>query len=232
MNGYSRNLITARKRLLSRKYLLWVTVGICVALSFLVITTYRFLAISRPEGKGILVVEAWIPASALAASVNVFKSGNYESLVVVGGPIQSAGGVPGHPATYPDLAATRLEQYQFDSTKLIKINVPPASSNRTLAEAESVRHWFENSAQKACCVDVFTIGVHARKSWILSRYELGDICRVGVISGPQASYDPKYWFASRAGIRLVLRNLVGYAYYKIWIINHRFLRATPHLRAS
>lgn len=213
--------------MLSRKSLLWLAVGICVALAFLVITTYRFLAISRPEGKGILVVEAWIPASGLAESVNVFKSGNYESLVVVGGPIQRVGGPQGRYATYTDLAASRLEQFQFDSSRLIKINVPPTSFNRTLAEATSVRRWFESSKQKACCVDVFTIGVHARKSWILSRYELGDICRVGIISGPQTSYDPKYWFTSRAGIRLVLRNLVGYAYYKIWIINHQLLRAAP-----
>jgi len=46
----------------------------------------------------------------------------------------------------------------------------------------------------------FTEGAHARKSWILSRYALGDGYRVGIIAGSPDSYDPKFWLVSRRGI--------------------------------
>jgi hypothetical protein len=177
--------------LLSKKPRLWVTAGICALLVFLVASIYGFLAVNHPLGEGILVVEGWIPAKTLGESVHVFNSGSYQYLVVVGGPIQGTGSVSGHPITY---AENRLEQLGFDTKKLITINVPPVSSERTLTGAADVKHWLERSGTKVCCVDIFTTGVHARKSWILSRYALGDSYRVGIIAGPEASFDPRIGF--------------------------------------
>jgi hypothetical protein len=195
---------------------LWATAGICALLIFFATSICGFLAVNHPLGEGILVVEGWIPAKTLAESVHVFNSGGYQSLVVVGGPIQGAGSVSGHPRTYADLAASRLEQLGFDTKKLIKINVRPVSSERTLSGAEDVKSWLERSGTDVCCVDIFTTGVHARKSWILSRYALGDSYRVGIIAGPEARFDPKYWFVSWIGTWTVVRDLAGYVYYKFW----------------
>ncbi len=204
--------------LLSRKPLLWVTAGICALLIFFVTSIYGFLAVNHPLGEGILVVEGWIPAKTLAESVHVFNSGGYQYLVVVGGPIQETGSVSGHSTTYADLAASRLEQLGFDTKKLIKVNVPPVSSERTLTGAAYVKRWLERSGTSVCCVDILTTGVHARKSWILSRCALGDSYRVGIIAGPEARFDPKYWFVSRTGAWLVVRNLAGCVYYKFWML--------------
>ena len=211
--------------LLFKAPLLWVTAGICVLLIFFVTSIYGFLAVNHPLGEGILVVEGWIPAKTLAESVHVFNSGAYQYLVVVGGPIVGTGAESGHARTYADLAASRLEQLGFDTNKLIKINVPPVSSERTLTGAAHVKRWLELSGTKVCCVDILTAGVHARKSWILSRYALGGSYRVGIIAGPQASFDPRYWPVSRKGTWIVGRNLAGYLYYKFWIFFNR--KASP-----
>lgn len=205
--------------LLSKKSLLWVTAGICAFLLISLVTSlYGFLAVNHPVGEGILVVEGWIPAETLAEAVQVFNDGSYKYLVVVGGPLQRNGSVSGHPTTYADLASSRLEQLGFDTGKLIKINVPPVTSERTLTGAADVRLWLERSGTNVCCVDIFTTGVHARRSWILSRYAFGGSYRVGIIAGPEARFDPKYWFVSRKGTWLVVRNLAGYVYYKFWIL--------------
>jgi len=204
--------------LLSKRPLLWVTAGICALLIFFVTSIYGFLAINHPLGEGILVVEGWIPAKTLAESVHVFNSGRYQRLVVVGGPIQGAGSVSGHPTTYADLSASRLEQLGFDPKKLIKIDVPAVSSEHTLTGAAGVRRWLERSGTKVCCVDILTAGAHARKSWILSRYALGSSYRVGIIAGPESAFDPNYWFISRRGTWSVVRNLAGYVYYRFWIL--------------
>ncbi len=203
---------------LPKKSLLWMTAGICaVFLVFLVTSLYGFLAVNHPLGKGVLVVEGWIPAETLAEAVQVFNAGSYKYLIVVGGPIQGNGSVSGNPTTYADLAASRLEQLGFDAGKLIKINVPPVTSERTLTGAADVKLWLERSGTDVYCVDIFTTGVHARRSWILSRFAFGDSYRVGIIAGTEARFDPKYWFFSRTGTWLVVRNLAGYVYYKLWI---------------
>jgi len=204
----------------SRQVLLWVTTGISVAVIFVAISGYGFLAVNKPVGEGILVVEAWIPAKVLAESADVFHSGHYRYLVLVGGPMRGSGSKSIEPATYADLAASRLERLGFDTKKLIKVSVPGVSSERTLAGATAVKGWISSSRISVCCVDVFTVGVHARKSWILSRYALGDRYRVGIIAGSEVSFDPRYWLVSRRGVWIVARNLAGYAYSKFWILFH------------
>jgi len=199
---------------------LWVTLGIGVVLIFFLTSIHGFLAVSNPVGEGILVVEAWIPAKTLEESAIVFNSGRYRYLVIVGGPMQGSGSKSNDPTTWADLAASRLEKLGFDTKKLVQISVPAVSSGRTLAGATAVKRWLGSSRISVCCVDVFTVGPHARKSWILSRYAFGDGYRVGIIAGSPDSYDPRFWLASRRGILVVVRNLAGYMYSKFWILFH------------
>jgi hypothetical protein len=123
-----------------------------------------------------------------------------------------------HPTTYDDLAAKRLQKLGFDTKKLVKISVPGVSAGRTLASATAVKRWLSSSGISVCCVEVFTKGVHARKSWILFRRALGDGYRVGIIAGSDESYDRRFWFFSTRGIRIVVRNLAGYVYSTLWIL--------------
>jgi len=182
---------------------------------------YEFLAVTRPLGEGILVLDAWIPAPTLAESIGVFNSGRYRYLVVLGGPTEETASRSRSHAADTDLAAGTLEKLGLDTKKLVKISVPDNSSGRTLRRATAVRNWLESSGASACCVDVFTVGVHARKSWILFRHALGSKYRVGIIAGPEFRYPPRFWFISRTGIWIVSRNLAGYFYSKLWVaLNH------------
>jgi hypothetical protein len=179
----------------------------------------EFLTVSKPVGRGILAVEAWIPARTLDESVSVFNNGHYRYLVVVGGPIKGLSGQSGRPKTYDALAATRLEKLGFNSKKMIRIRVPAESlGDRTFATALAVKRWMTTLRNPVCCVDDFTEGVHSRKSWIIFRYAMGDRYRVGIIAGVPASYSPKNWFLTSRGIYIVMRNLVGYLYSKSWIL--------------
>jgi hypothetical protein len=209
-----------RWSLASKRVLLWVTLGIGVVLICFLISIHGFLAVSNPVGEGILVVEAWIPAKTLEESAIVFNSGRYRYFVVVGGPGQGSASKSNDPTTWADLAATKLEKLGLDTKKLVQISVPAVSFGRTLEGATAVKRWLGSSRISVCCVDVFTVGAHARKSWILSRYALGDSYRVGIIAGSPDSYDPRFWLASRRGIWVVARNLAGYMYSKFWVHFH------------
>jgi hypothetical protein len=207
-----------RWSLASKRVPLWVTLGIGVVLIFFLLSVHGFLAVSNPVGEGILVVEAWIPAKTLEESATVFNSGRYRYLLLVGDPMQGSGSKSNDPTTRADLAASRLQKLGFDTEKLVQISVPAVSSGRTLARATAVKRWLGSSKVSACCVDVFTVGAHARKSWILAQYALGDGYRVGIIAGSPDSYDPRFWLTSRRGIWVVARNLAGYVYSKFWIL--------------
>jgi hypothetical protein len=201
----------------------WFLFGIAsLILIFGIVFTHDFLAVNDPVGAGILVVEGWIPAPALAESAKFFNSRHYSHLVVVGGPVQANGTVSDHALTYADLAASRLEKLGFDSNKLVKISVPDEPTGlRTLSSAAEVKRWLDSSGTVACCVDVFTIGVHARKTWVFFRSALGDYYRVGIISGSEVSYDrASSWFLSTRGIWIFVRSLVGYGYSKVWVLFH------------
>jgi hypothetical protein len=182
---------------------------LCVA-----VFVHGFLAVTRPIGRGILVVEAWIPDATLADSLKSYQNGSYRYLVVVGAPEK-----PGAPSTATH-AAAELRDLGFHSDRLVQVDVPYRDLNRTVATAQALKQWLQTLRDSPRAVDVFTIGVHARKSWILFQAVLGEKYQVGVIAGPEVAYTPRYWMISRNGIWLVGRNLAGYIYAKLWILVH------------
>ena len=202
----------------AKRKLLWAMAGIAVMVILVLKFVDGFLAVSQPVGEGILAVEAWIPAKPLEESAKVFQSGRYRYLVLVGGPMGDAGQESAGSASFAELAAGRLEKIGFDANKIVKLSDTDEKLGHTLGGATAVARWLESSGTHVCCVDVFTVGVHARRSWALFRYALGDRYRVGIIAGPQVTYDPNRWLVSRRGIWIVSRNLAGFLYVKLWIL--------------
>jgi len=192
------------RRSLKRTVAIVVLVGIVA----FIMTVHRFLAVSSPAGQGILVVEAWIPSQSLREAARVFQSGKYRYLVVVGTQIT----VCDHSVNNADLAADDLEKLGSAKNKVVRIAIPYQSVDRTFATAKAFKQWALSSAVGTCCIDVYTVGVHARKSWITFQTVLGSTYQVGVIAGPETSYNPKYWLMSGRGIWLVARNLSGYLF--------------------
>jgi hypothetical protein len=188
----------------------------CVLLFlFIGISVNGFLAVTHPVGRGILVVEAWIPKATLAESIKSYDKGSYRYLVVVGEPRS-----PNDSQTNAARAVTELKRLGFDTVELVEVDVPFQSRNRTVAKARALKQWLEDSKRPIRSVDVFTVGVHARKSWVLFRHVLGDGYQVGIVAGPESTYNPKLWAISRRGLYLVARNLVGYVYAKLWVFFH------------
>jgi hypothetical protein len=190
-----------------------------------VISVHNFLAVNQPVDHGILVVEGWVPAHTLAGAMDVLNSRKYRQILVVGGPIQNENenDNPNHVASYDQLGTERLKTLGIDTNKLVPVNTAAVRFGRTYTSATAVQHWLDTTKASDCCIDVLTAGPHARKSWVIFRSALGDHYRVGIIAGPEVSYDPRFWFVSTKGIWIVTRNLAGYAYSKSWVfLNGKF----------
>jgi hypothetical protein len=200
---------THRVKRFSRRVL--AVVLLLVVSALYATNVHHFLAVNRPVGGEVLVVEAWIddPAT-LEGAAKTILGGRYRTVVCVAVDESAAGGI-----THADDASQVV-------TKLVDLGVPPhllhalrvehADLDRTYSSALAVRTWLQRERIRAPSLDVFTIGVHARKSWLLYRQAFEPQTKVGIISGPHSQYPSNRWWLSGRGVYLVARNTVGYVY--------------------
>lgn len=187
--------------------------GIATALIF----AHGFLAVSSPVGRGLLVVEAWVPPQSLTDAARIFQSGRYDCLVLISTTTAPRVQAPTSTQISRDPAETWATMLNVDPKRVVRLEAV-TSKNRTFSSALVLKEWLHGSGLATNSLDVFTEGVHARKSWILFRYALGRDYDVGVIAGPEHSYDPRLWPLSPRGVHIVLRNIAGYIYFKFAIL--------------
>jgi hypothetical protein len=68
----------------------------------------------------------------------------------------------------------------------------------------------------------------------LYQQALGESTEVGVIAATPLYYDPRFWFVSSRGARLVMRNFAGYAYSVAWVYAGKVLAkpSSPKMTGS
>ena len=176
---------------------------------------HPFLALSDPVDSDILVVEGWLPDNALIQSIHEFSNNNYKLLVITGG-YQNKRDAVNETFSIVEATATKLLDYGLEEKYFIKVSAPPVKKHRTYNAALALRNWIEENGADVKAINIFTYGVHAKKSQVLFKKVLGPFVRVGVISAVPSEYNPKYWFLSIEGIHWVLRDFLGYLYALLW----------------
>ncbi|HWH80931.1 MAG TPA: ElyC/SanA/YdcF family protein [Burkholderiaceae bacterium] len=170
---------------------------------------YGFLAPEAPaqgaDGRGArtLVVEGWLDASELAQAAAAFRRGRYERVLTTGGPID-AGLDPAGWKTYAQRAAVVLRANGLDAVPVIALPAPPGSRDRTYRSALEVRAWAARSGTVLDAVDVYSAGVHARRSRLLFREALGRRVEVGVLAALPEGGDAQRWWTSSEATKLTL----------------------------
>ena len=156
-------------------------------------------------------MEEWIPPHALESAAYEFKAKGYCLLVVLG--------------DEGKLVVSTLERAGVDGRQIVKIPVEPVLKDRTFAYAVALRNWLLSSGMSGKAVNLFTLGVHARRSWMLFRKELGSDFTFGIISCEEQDYDPERWWESSEGFKIVLDETLAYIYTRLVFIP---LRAFSH----
>jgi hypothetical protein len=175
---------------------------------------YPYLAQHAPVGHGLLVVEGWLPAGAIAHAVGVFRSGAYERFVVTGGPIEDEVCPPGY-STWAERAGGLARHFGIHDEELAVVPAPTTVQDRTFRSAVSVRQWAEASGRPVAALDVYSLGPHARRSRWLYQLAFGDEVAVGVLAASPRYYGPESWLRTSEGARSVLSELVGLAWVRL-----------------
>lgn len=177
-----------------------------------------FLALNEPargrDGNGArtLIVEGWLDASDLDQALAAFRHGPYERILTTGGPIQSWNDSPEW-KSYADRAASYLRR-RLDSVPLTAVPAPPSAQDRSFLSAVMVREWMKASAVRADAIDVFSAGVHARRSRLVYQMAFGDGVEVGVMAARPETYDADHWWKTSNGVKTVIGEGLSLAWTK------------------
>jgi len=117
---------------------------------------------------------------------------------------------------FAEQAAYYLERMGADKSKIIALKSEVSSGSRTHGSAVAVKQWFGQMEIYKAKMNLFTMGVHAKRSHSLLEKELGADYKIGVISVDHPGYNPEYWYKSVRGIRTVAKETIGYIYYTLF----------------
>jgi len=176
-----------------------------------ILPTHSFLAMNKPIQADILVVEGWLPDPFLKLAVAEFNSGQYKNLITIGGPIRKPH-LRKNYSTHAERAAKRLCDFGLDEKLIIVVPYSDNGSYKTYNSFIALRDWLFQTDYQIKSLNIFTADVHGRKSYISCKKALGEKIDIGVISAKTTQYNPRFWWKSWVGIKLVFRNIIGIFY--------------------
>jgi hypothetical protein len=201
-----------------------VTISIVIALlllvgvatlGFLVVNLHGFLAKNAPVATEVLVVEGWLPDYAIAAAMAEFQTGGYKTLITVGAPVPRGFHLSEY-KTFAEVAAATLVALGFDPHQLQIVSTNYAPECRTHNAAMALKDYWTDSEQPIPSLNVFTLGPHARRTWLVFRRVFTAPNTVGIIAATVLAYEPSRWWQSSEGVRTVLGESIAYLYRRWW----------------
>lgn len=191
----------------------WVILALIIATFFMVSLhgIQSFLAVNHPVKSEVMVVEGWLPDSALEQALREFNRRHCRLMLVTGGPMEQ-GHMLARYNNFAELAATILERLGLDRRMIIPLAAPAVMRDRTYASAIALKDWLNHSPLPINAINLVSLGTHARRSRLLFEKALGPGIAVGVIAIPDPRYDPRAWWRSSLGVRTTMDELIAYLY--------------------
>ncbi|MBL1321907.1 MAG: hypothetical protein COA63_012730 [Methylophaga sp.] len=171
-----------------------------------------YLAVTQPKQGDYLVVEGWQTEDSLAQALNKFKGSTYQYLIATGGPDTRY--INPEYKTYAERSAAFLLAQGLDARKLIVISAPASAQNRTFLSAVMVRDYLAKKNIAPISLDIFTQGVHAKRTHELYQMAFRDDDNIGIYSSVPANYDLKAWWKTSEGAKSVITEIVGLLWVK------------------
>lgn len=184
----------------------WLLIVSAVSLTALLYAGFihSFLAVSKPVRGQILVVEGWIPPFALERAALEFKGNGYGLLVLTGGTHRWTVSV--------------LKEAGVNENQIAVISDKQVQKDRTYSSAIGLKEWLLASNVSDRKIDVFTLGVHGRRSLLLYEMVLGEGFSIGIIAANDVRYDRNQWWNSTEGIRSVVDETLAYVYTRLFLL--------------
>lgn len=192
----------------------WITIIILVTLWMVVSfkNIVPFLSSQNPIDAELLVVEGYIPDYALAGILNEYRSRPYK-MIIATGVWYPQGTYLAQFKTAPDVLRYSLIKLGLDSNAIASVPIPRLEfRDRTYQCGLAVKRYLKDNQLRFKSVNIYSVGVHGRRSRYLFQKAFGDQMMVGNIVSLELSYDPDKWWTSSMGFRTVTDEIIAWIY--------------------
>ncbi|MEA5519448.1 YdcF family protein [Limnoraphis robusta] len=172
---------------------------------------YPFLAVNAAIQADALVIEGWMPDYAIKAALVEFEKGSYQKIITTGVPL-SKGYYLAEYKDFANLTAATFIKLGLDETQVIAVPASKTLRNRTDATAIALRDWLQTSDLNIKSINLFSLGPHARRSWMIFKKSLYPEIEVGIVSIKSEDYNAEKWWLSSEGFRTVISEFIAYFY--------------------
>lgn len=190
---------------------LLLAIAVCLAGAATIRGIYPFLAISQPRDADIAIVEGWIPDEVLKVIVDDLHA--YRLVITTGFPVYYGRYLSGY-EDFAQVAADTLILFGLAPEKVIPVPYARVERDRTLRSALGVQEWLTRTQIDVRSVNLYSLGPHARRSWLLFQQALRPT-QVGIIAINPQEYNSRQWWSTSSGTRQVLSEGIGYLYARL-----------------
>jgi len=95
---------------------------------------------------------------------------------------------------------------------VVAVAAPPSAQERTFLSAVVARDWLRQQGGSVDAVDLFSGGVHARRSRLLYAMAFGPEVEVGVFAAQTRRYALEHWWTTSEGAKGVLYEAIALAW--------------------
>jgi hypothetical protein len=192
-----------------------ILIIIFIILFFSIKNLNYYLSLNKPVPSSLLVIEGFLPDYTLRNMMREFHDGDYDKIIILGKPIGQGYYLTGY-KTSADLIKETLISMGMDSTLIHTVSIPSTvKRDQTYCTGLLLSQWIDTTNTKLSRVNIYTLGCHARRSYLLFQVALGKNIDVGIISGEDRSYDKVKWWKSSKGFRTVFNESLAYLYVKL-----------------
>lgn len=190
----------------------WACLLVLVGVPLVVWWTYgeEFFSLTQRQPAEALVVEGWIGIDGVSAAKAEFEAGGYRYIVTAGALTNNRWGR--QQWNYAIEAGELLHNLGVPAEKVIIAPARDTESHRTFEAALAVRQTLEQRGLHFKNVNVFTLGVHARRSRLVFAKALPAGTAVGVIAWSPPDYRPEPWWRSSSRALDLMKETVGWLF--------------------
>ena len=191
----------------------WIVTLISIVAIFgiAIANIYPFLSVTQPIAADVLVVEGWMPDYAVEDAMGEFKTGDYRQLIATGTPLEK-GYYLAEYKNFANLTVATFIALGFNPNQLVAVPTSYVKKDRTYASAVALREWLSTSDLNIKSINLYSLGPHTRRSWLIFKAVLAPEYNVGAIAANPQEYDGNTWWQYSDGVRTVIGEGIAYIY--------------------
>ena len=194
----------------TRRALVLVSALVAVLAYRAAVCLYPFLAQNDPQpNTEMIIIEGWLDDADLEVAAKAVLPG--QTIVTTGGPVTFGQKLLQYD-NYAETAAARLIAAGIPSGIIVTAPAPDTLRDRTYVSAQAARRKLEELGLFGRPANLYTVGAHSRRSYLLFRHVFGRDYPLGVISIDPPACRLERWYLHSEGFKHVITELISWVY--------------------